>query len=404
MSKNVKVNGVTYYGVNSVKLQAADGGEAIFYASAPTTPQESDINFWDYDGTLLYAWTLVELAGKTELPPLPSHDGLICQGWNWTLQDIKSVGHAVDVGAMYITDDGKTRIYIHLEEGRTSPMLGCCPNGTVTVDWGDGTTPDTLTGTSTTAVKWTPNHAYAAPGDYVIKLTVDGAFGFYGTAVTNENSGLLRYASGADARNAVYQSAVGKIELGSGISALGGNCFKQLPALKAITIPSAVSSLSDSVFYICRSLSIAIIPSAAASAGGYVFATCYALTRIALPKGFVSIANGFCRSCTALARAHLPSGAASIGASAFQDCAGLAALAIPGSVESIAASAFQGCSGVKFYDFTGHTAVPTLANANAFSGIAADCEIRVPASLVDTWKAATNWSTYADQIVGVSAE
>lgn len=404
MSKNVKVNGVTYNGVNSVKLQAADGGEAIFYASAPTIPQESDINFWDYDGTLLYAWTLAELAGKTELPPLPSHDGLICQGWNWTLQDIKSVGHAVDVGATYITDDGKTRIYIHLEEGRTSPMLGCCPNGTVTVDWGDGTTPDTLTGTSIAAVKWTPNHAYAAPGDYVITLTVDGAFGFYGASATNEGSGLLRYASGADTRNAVYQSAVKKIEIGSGISALGGNCFKQLSALKAITIPSAVSSLSDSVFYMCRSLPIAIIPSAAASAGGYVFATCYALTRIALPKGFASIANGFCRSCTALARAHLPSGAASIGASAFQDCAGLAALAIPGSVESIAASGFQGCSGVKFYDFTGHTAVPTLANANAFSGIAADCEIRVPASLVDTWKAATNWSTYADQIVGVSAE
>lgn len=99
------------------------------------TPEESDINFWDYDGTLLYAWTLAELAGKTELPPLSSHDGLICQGWNWTFQDIKSVGHAVDVGAMYITDDGKTRIYIHLEEGRTSPMLSICPNGTVTVDW-----------------------------------------------------------------------------------------------------------------------------------------------------------------------------------------------------------------------------------------------------------------------------
>jgi hypothetical protein len=53
-------------------------------------------------------------------------------------------------------DDGKTRVYISLPEGRTSPMLGCCPNGTVTVDWGDGTEPDVLTGTSTSSVKWTP--------------------------------------------------------------------------------------------------------------------------------------------------------------------------------------------------------------------------------------------------------
>ena len=38
---------------------------------------------------------------------------------------------------------------------------------------------------------------------------------------------------------------------------------------------------------------------------------------------------------------------------------------------------------------------------NAFNNISADCEIRVPAALADEWKAATNWSTYADHIVGV---
>lgn len=78
-------------------------------------PKESDINFWDYDGTLLYSWTLAELAKKTELPPLPSHDGLICQGWNWTLQDIKDAGRELDIGALYITDDGKTRLYVDVD-------------------------------------------------------------------------------------------------------------------------------------------------------------------------------------------------------------------------------------------------------------------------------------------------
>ena len=51
--------------------------------------------------------------------------------------------------------------------------------------------------------------------------------------------------------------------------------------------------------------------------------------------------------------------------------------------------------------FTAFSAVPTLSNTNAFTGIAADCEIRVPASLVNKWKAATNWATYANYIVGV---
>lgn len=76
--------------------------------------------------------------------------------------------------------DGNTHIWITLSEGRTSPMLGVCPRGKVTVDWGDGTTPDVLTGTSISTVKWTPTHEYAEPGDYVITLIVDERMGFKG--------------------------------------------------------------------------------------------------------------------------------------------------------------------------------------------------------------------------------
>ena len=296
------------------------------------TPKESGINFWDYDGTLLYSWTLAELATKTELPPLPSHDGLICQGWNWSLADLKTTNRKMNVGAMYITDDGKTRIYIHLEEGRTSPMLGVCPNGTVTVDWGDGTTHDTLTGTSTNTVKWTPTHNYAAPGDYVIKLTVSGTMRVYGVDTSNQYSAILRYSSGADQRNRVYQNSVKRVEIGDGVTSIGKAAFYGCYSLASITIPDGVTSIDSS---------------------------------------------------------------------AFRNCYSLASITIPDGVTSIDSYAFQSCAGVAFYDFSNHTAAPTLANTNAFEGIAADCEIRVPSSLVNEWKAATNWSTYADHIVGV---
>ena len=45
-------------------------GEIITGTLVPSggVVQESDINFYDYDGTLLYAWTLAELAEKTALP------------------------------------------------------------------------------------------------------------------------------------------------------------------------------------------------------------------------------------------------------------------------------------------------------------------------------------------------
>ena len=323
-------------------------------SSGPITPvAPSDITFYDYDGTVIEAWTLAELATKTALPNYPSHEGLTCQGWNWSLADLKTANRKMNVGAMYITDDGKTRIYIRLEEGRTSPMLGVCPNGTVTVDWGDGTTPDTLTGTDTTVVQWTPNHAYSTPGEYVIKLTVNGTMGFYGASV--EGSGILRYSSSDDNRNRVYQNSVQKIEIGNGITSVVDSAFHYCYSLASITIPDSVTSIEDSAFYYCSSL----------------------------------------------ASITIPDGATSIVDSAFYYCSSLASITIPDSVTSIGASTFGSCVSLAFYDFTACTTVPTLANTNAFTGIAADCQIRVPAALVNAWSTATNWSTYADHIVGV---
>ena len=314
-----------------------------------------DVNFYDYDGTLVASYTLAEAQALTTLPDVPTHDGLTCQGWNWTLADIKALGRAVTVGAMYITDDGKTRIYIHLEEGRTSPKLGCCPNGTVTVDWGDGTTPDTLTGTSVSTVKWTPTHEYGAAGDYVIKLSVSGSVSFAGINSLNQYSYLLRYSSGADLRNQVYQSALQKVEIGDGVTLISSFAFARCYSLSSITIPGSVTSI-----------------------GGFAFQNCYSLLSITIPNGVTSIGNN-----------------------AFQNCYSLSSITIPNSVTSIGNGAFNSCYGVRYYDFTRHTAVPTLSNTNAFDNIAADCEIRVPAALADEWKAATNWTTYADHIVGV---
>ena len=147
--------------------------------------------------------------------------------------------------------DGKTRVYIRLEHGRTSPMLGVCPKGTVTVDWGDGTEPDTLTGTSTTTVKWTPTHEYTAPGDYVIALTVEGTMGFYGNSSSNQYSGILRYASGAITRNRAYQNAVQKVDIGEGVTSIGGSAFQGCYSLASITIPESVTSIGEYAFQNC---------------------------------------------------------------------------------------------------------------------------------------------------------
>ena len=366
---------------------------------SPTPGTPGDITFYDYDGTIVTSWTLAELATKTALPDYPSHEGLICQGWNWSLADLKTTNRKMNVGAMYITDDGKTRIYIRLEEGRTSPMLGVCPNGTVTVDWGDGTTPDTLTGTDTTVVQWTPNHAYAAPGEYVIKLTVDGAMGFYDDSFSS--GAILRYSSGGDNRNYVYQNSVQKIEIGSSVTSISGLAFYNYYSLASITIPDGIASIGSGAFYNCYSLASITIPDSVTSIENNAFYNCYSLASITIPDSVTSIENNAFYNCYSLASITIPDGIASIKNNAFQRCYSLASITIPDGIASIGSGAFRYCYGVAFYDFTACTAVPTLSSTDALERIPADCQIRVPASLVDTWKAATNWSTYSDHIVGV---
>ena len=226
--------------------------------------------------------------------------------------------------------DGNTHIWISLPKGRTSPMLGVGVNGTITVDWGDGTEPDVLTGTSISEVQRTPNHEYAAAGDYVITLSVDGEMGIIGSSA---GTYLLAASSlSSDNVNYAYRNAVQKIEIGRGVTSIGNNAFHGCYSLASVVISNSVTSI-----------------------GNYAFVNCYSL----------------------------------------------ASVAISDSVTSIGSMAFVNCYSAAYFDFSQHTAVPTLSNANVFANTPDDCEIRVPVALVDEWKAATNWSTYAGKIVGV---
>lgn len=377
-------------------IQAGGGGGGTTPSAKP-----KDVNFYDYDGTLLYSYTLAEAQAMTALPDSPTHDGLTFQGWNYSLEKVKAVTRKMDVGATYITSDGKTRIFIHLEEGRTSPMLGVCPKGTVDVDWGDGTAHDTLTGTSVTSVKWTPTHEYAAPGDYVISLTVDGEMGFSGSSSSNQGSCILRHSSAGDNRNYTYRSAIECVQIGRNVTSLGNHAFNYCCNLNSIVIPDGVTSINNSLFNNCFSLNSVVIPDGATSIDYQAFYNCYSLNNVVIPDSVASVGGQAFNNCSSLGNVVIPYSVTSIDSGAFGGCNRLSNIVIPYSVTSIGNSAFANCYGVRFYDFTRHTSVPTLSGTNAFSNIPADCEIRVPSALYDEWIAATNWSTYASKIVAV---
>lgn len=110
--------------------------------------------------------------------------------------------------------------------------------------------------------------------------------------------------------------------------------------------------------------------------------------------------RGYCFiSCNWLLSASFPNLQA-LESYTFRSCNRLKTAYVP-VVTSVGANAFSGCGSLELVDFSGCTAVPTLDNVNAFASVPTTCEIRVPAALVEEWKAATNWSNFADQIIGV---
>ena len=379
-----------------------------------------EVNFLDYDGTILYSYTAAEFAALSSMPANPTHDGLTAQGWNWSLANAKAYVAKygkLNIGQMYITDDGKTRIYIHLEEGRTSPVLGVCPNGTVDIDWGDGTVHDTLTGSDTSTAVYTSAHSYAAPGDYVIQLTVTGSMGFV-------SNGLLVYTSDPDDRNSVYRNAIRKVELGNGVISIGAEAFQYCYSLSSITIPDSVTSIgndvfrgcdslssitiSDSVtsigsaafnscsslssitipdsvtsignkaFYNCYSLSSITIPDSVTSIGEWAFQYCYSLSSITIPDGVTSIGDQAFYNCRSLSSITIPDGVTSIGSSAFNSCYSLSSITIPNSVTSIGSSAFNSCYSLSSITIPNSV---TSIGSSAFRGCYSLSSITIPDSV-----------------------
>ena len=392
------------------------------------TPEESDINFWDYDGTLLHAWTLAEMASKTALPPLPSHNGLICQGWNWTLADIKAAGRELEIGALYITDDGKTRLYVDVDTETWDDFVlnywQSNANAT-TVDWGDGTTPESVNSSSYVEHR----HVYADSGAYVITMTIAE-----GTSVQlGKGGGSLLSGS---INNPGRQVMLAKAEIGEGITNVLASAFYMCLNMESLTVPGNVTLTMSRLFegaykirmitagamttinqaaYYAANLKALASPKGAAQTGAYAIAytavrranfdIVQAINAFELERAHLKAVNGIVNGVryTSVRDVTIPADATAFGPAAFIGNYNLRKVECLGDIASVSAQTFQYCYALRYVDFTHCTAVPTLAATNAFGNTNPELEIRVPAALADEWKAATNWATYADQIVGVES-
>ena len=414
------------YIVPSGTLEIIENGEydvtdkadvIVSVESAPVAVEEKDVNFYDYDGTCLYSYTLAEAQALSSLPPLPEHDGLTCQKWNWTLADIKALPEntlGADIGAVYITADGKTHCYFEfVDEKKLDVTLNF--TGTLTIEWGDGTTTSSATSPA--------SHTYASTGTYLAKLYSASAYKIGGgtsalTFVTGNVHALkrLHLASNATLHSSGYAlygmrgletATVHTGELyKEGMRMCGSLCAIVLSHMYAIAVQSlqdnsslrvvcapAKSFVQNQGLRGCTNLKRFVTGKESAFGDGYHVMGCSSLREIYI----TGIGAYACQSTFALRRAILSENITSIGAQSFYN-SGIQTLNVPENVTSIGTQAFQYCSQLVYLKFNS-TTPPTVANANAFAGVPTTCIVEVPAGALATYQAATNYGTIAAQMV-----
>ena len=368
-------------GVNDIKNGIGDTKtiiDAILSGEAPI-PQ---VRFLDYDGTVVETYTAKEFATLTELPANPTHEGLTSQGWNWSLADAKTYvadNGVLDIGQMYVTSDGKTRLYISLPEGRTSPILQLYlnANSELDIDWGDSSTHSTFT--STTANYKSERHEYSSSGDYVIAITVvSGGFVLQSSSASNVSLILSNGNDSSSSPDLAYNNAIKKIEIGNGVTSIGNNAFQSCYSLSSITIPNSVRSIANYAFQSCYSLSSVIIPDGVTSIGNDAFRSCYSLSSVIIPDSVRSIGNNAFNGCYSLSSITIPNSVTRIEGGAFNGCYSLSSITIPNSVRSIADYAFRSCYALS--SITIPNSVTSIDN-NAFQSCYALSSITIPNSV-----------------------
>ena len=221
-------------------------------------------------------------------------------------------------------------------------------------------------------------------------------------------------------------SSLAEITLPASLTSIGDFAFRDCSALTEVAFPASLTSIGRYAFNNCKSLVTAsglgetqltsigngafngcsllkeiAFPPTLTTMGQYAFLNCKALAKASGLGNtqVMEIKSEFFNGCSSLAEITLPASLTSIGDFAFSGCSSLTEITLPAGVTSIGPSAFIDCTSLQYIRIEA-TTPPTLVSTNAIpSTIGA---IYVPDESVEAYKAATNWSSFASKIKGIS--
>ena len=185
----------------------------------------------------------------------------------------------------------------------------------------------------------------------------------------------------------------------SNVTAIGNGAFRGCDNLSNASFPNA-TSIGTEAFAYCDNLSNVSFPNAT-SIGSDAFRAC-PLSSVFFPNA-TSIDSGAFRACS-FSNVSFPN-VTYLGANSFRACEGLTIASFPkleqiagGSTGFIKSGVFYGCSNLTTLYIGTEISTVCALGVGAFQGCPNLANIYVPASLVDSYKSATNRISYASKI------
>lgn len=428
------------------------------YTDTALKPTIHGVNYYDYNGDLLYVYTPQEFLALSAHPSQPAHTGLVADGWNWSLSDaqtfIRNTCDCLNIGGLYNTSDGRTEIYLTLDRENEYYNRGVyfrakrtSTSYSLTFDWGDGTSLVRNSGINASFTNLSNWKTYESAGSKCIKISASNVVyaignnssytGIFGYAYTQNRwviatldkvhlgdntqitgSNFSRWGSfvkevsisNEDYTNldkgineyAFYcNTFLTGIVLPEGITTFGNHVFSSDFSLKCICLPkTAGTTCGNYCFNSVTNIDSLIIAATCTSLGTYTFNGCRNLRRVFVNGTITSIPNYTFNACTALEEVTIPNTVATLGTSAYYECLSLKHLEFSNAITSIGQNCFNSCYSLKTIVF--HSTTPPIARATPFGNCTSLEKIYVPYSadhsILNAYKTATNWSTYAAKI------
>lgn len=185
------------------------------------------------------------------------------------------------------------------------------------------------------------------------------------------------------------------------VTYIGISAFEGCESIPYLKFGSALKTISQYSFSGCKNLKIVegFENTVITNTSWNTFYGCTSLQSIQLPASLTAIGESAFNGCTSLQSIQLPESLTAIYKLAFYGCSSLVEITLPASLTRISSNVFAYCSSLQYIRIEA-TTPPTLGSTSAIpSTIGA---IYVPDASVAAYQAATNWSSFASKIKGIS--